>query len=131
MLTSVLLDERNIPQPAFGTLLPCVIGQLSYCRVLIDVTPTSLENQHRSLLVGTLFYSPAFSTKENLAHGRTPSIAKTNPAVPVTNGIVIQEIPIHLICWSDGTTFEAERIEKRIPDPKPISNALPNKKPNP
>jgi hypothetical protein len=33
MLTSVLLDERNIPQPAFGTLLPCRKGEGKGMRV--------------------------------------------------------------------------------------------------
>jgi hypothetical protein len=33
MLTSVLLDERNIPQPAFGTLLPCRKGEGAGMRV--------------------------------------------------------------------------------------------------
>ena len=33
MLTSDLLDERNIPQPAFGTLLPCRKGEGKGMRV--------------------------------------------------------------------------------------------------
>jgi len=36
MLTSVLLDERTIPQPAFGTLLPCRKGEGTGMRVAID-----------------------------------------------------------------------------------------------
>jgi hypothetical protein len=35
MLTSVLLDERTIPQPAFGTLLPCRKGEGTGMRVAI------------------------------------------------------------------------------------------------
>ena len=35
MFTSVLLDERTIPQPAFGTLLPCRKGEGTGMRVVI------------------------------------------------------------------------------------------------
>ena len=42
MLTSVLLDERTIPQPACGTLLPCRKGEGKGMRVAIARPDTLL-----------------------------------------------------------------------------------------
>jgi hypothetical protein len=36
MLTSVLLDERNIPQPAFGTLQGATVSQINSSRNLSE-----------------------------------------------------------------------------------------------